>query len=428
MFDEFGYRMLPPGAFAPRPGGGMPLHGGKGTEYPAPDPELVQAQIRSMGIQDTVIQRMMDISEEMLPIQKEQIRAGLAAAQSQANAITSAASMSVAPLMQQAQTADRLATKAIELQDYQQEQMRLNDQRWWDVGVKQEDALIEAVNEQGSQKYRDQQMGLAIGDVRQGFSNARNETLRSAARMGLDPSSGSFGTGMGRLATDQALAEASAKNKMRLALDQTDLANKFQLYGGLKGMSGLGQTSAGLATGAINAGTGAVNAGTNATMAGMRSASGGGSANPAAGLAVANQGLSGMLSGFQAAGNMAGSLGSNATNMWNAQANANINSQSGESFGSILGGLGGLAAGAAKVAPLFMSSDRRLKQNIVAVGVEPNTDLTIYEFAYISNPGKRWRGVMADEVREKYPEAAHQASDGFWSVDYAALGLRMEEA
>lgn len=422
MIDEYGFHMLPERAFRPRPGGRMTLHGSKGPEYPAPDPALIQAQIRSMGIQDDMMTRMISISEEMLPIQKEQIKAGLAAAQMQSSAMSAAAAASSAPLMQQAVTADKLANKAIELQDYQQEQMRRNDERWWDVGVKHEDSLIEAVNEQASQKYKDRQLGLTTGDVRQGFSNARAEMNRGAARMGLDPSSGAFGVGSARMATEQALAESSARNKMRLALDQTDMANKFQLYGGLKGMSGLGQTSAGLATGAINAGTGAVNAGTNAAGMSMRSAGGGGGGgSPGAGIAIANQGLSGMLSGFQAAGSMAGSMGSNATNMWNAQSNAHINSNQGDSFGSILGGVGGLAAGIAKF------SDRRLKQDIVAVGLDPETNLTIYEFAYITNPKQRWRGVMADEVRDKFPEAAHQGSDGYWSVDYAALGMEMVE-
>lgn len=57
--------MLPLGAFEPKPGGGMRLYGGKGSSAPPPDPRLIEAQIRSMGIQDDVIKRIMQQSEEI---------------------------------------------------------------------------------------------------------------------------------------------------------------------------------------------------------------------------------------------------------------------------------------------------------------------------------------------------------------------------
>ena len=74
MFD---FDMLPIGAFEPRPGGGMRLHGGKGGGAPPPDPQLVAAQIKSMGIQDSAIQRVMQQSDEIQPLQKEQLQFGL---------------------------------------------------------------------------------------------------------------------------------------------------------------------------------------------------------------------------------------------------------------------------------------------------------------------------------------------------------------
>lgn len=68
MFD-----MLPEGAFEPRPGGGMRLHGGKGGGAPAPDPRLIEAQIKSLGVQDDVIQRVIGNSERLQPLQEEQL-------------------------------------------------------------------------------------------------------------------------------------------------------------------------------------------------------------------------------------------------------------------------------------------------------------------------------------------------------------------
>ena len=51
--------------------------GSKSSNAPAPDPRLVEAQIRSMGIQDDVIKRVMQQSEEIQPLQKEQLQFGL---------------------------------------------------------------------------------------------------------------------------------------------------------------------------------------------------------------------------------------------------------------------------------------------------------------------------------------------------------------
>ena len=52
--------------------------GGKGgSSAPPPDPRLIAAQIKSMGIQDTAIQAMMENSASMAPLQKQQMQFGL---------------------------------------------------------------------------------------------------------------------------------------------------------------------------------------------------------------------------------------------------------------------------------------------------------------------------------------------------------------
>ena len=55
----------------------MRLYGGKGQSAPAPDPRLIEAQIRSMGIQDDMIGRIVASAEAMQPLQEEQMRFGL---------------------------------------------------------------------------------------------------------------------------------------------------------------------------------------------------------------------------------------------------------------------------------------------------------------------------------------------------------------
>ena len=68
-------------------------------------------------------------------------------------------------------------------------------------------------------------------------------------------------------------------------------------------------------------------------------------------------------------------------------------------------------------------SDRRLKENIVWVGVEARTGLSLYEFEYIGQPGVRWCGVMADEVEPRFPEAVSTRPDGIKAVRYGMLGI-----
>jgi hypothetical protein len=80
-------------------------------------------------------------------------------------------------------------------------------------------------------------------------------------------------------------------------------------------------------------------------------ATGSGAGFGASGLSLANAGVDGMARGFNAAGTMAGQMGQNATNMYGVQSR-DYYQQNGESIGGILGGLGGLAAGVAKVALL----------------------------------------------------------------------------
>ena len=110
----------------------------------------------------------------------------------------------------------------------------------------------------------------------------------------------------------------------------------------------------------------------------------------------------------------------------NAQTQTYINSN--DSFmgdlGAVLGGAGALAKGGGFTA---MFSDRRMKENIVEVGVDQRTALTLYEFNYVGDTERRFRGVMADEVELVYPDAVTDTDLGFKAVDYGALGIEFKE-
>jgi hypothetical protein len=71
-------------------------------------------------------------------------------------------------------------------------------------------------------------------------------------------------------------------------------------------------------------------------------------------------------------------------------------------------------------------SDRRLETNIVHR--ETRADgLSIYEFSYTGFTN-RWRGVIAQNVVETYPEAVVENKDGYLTVDYNRLNVLLQPA
>lgn len=106
-------------------------------------------------------------------------------------------------------------------------------------------------------------------------------------------------------------------------------------------------------------------------------------------------------------------------------ANASSNSLTGGLFGlggSLLGGYAASPTGSKAISGLF--SDERLKQDIKPIGVEKGHN--IYEFSYKSDPSRKYRGVMAQEVQKTNPEAISER-EGYLAVDYQMLGLEMSE-
>lgn len=358
---------LPEQAFALRPGGGMTLEGGKGgNSAPAPDPRLVEAQIRSMGIQDNAIQRILANSESMAPLQQEQMQFALdSAREAYADSRDDRAWM----------TARRGVLSGLQ------------------------DRLVADANAFDSGERAQQLKAEAQADVNSAFSNAREQGTRAMARMGINPNSGKTLAMNNQTSLAQASALAGASRQANTQARQEGYALTDRATNALAGYPAMGMQATGAGAGY----------GSSAQM-------------------IANNGLAGLNSGFGAAGGLAGQMGSNATSMWGAQANYHANmQQQGESFGGILGGLGGFAAGMAKTG-IFAPSDRRLKCDIVPVGTDERTGLALYEFSYRDDAqGRRYRGVMADEVQKVHPDAVAVDESGYMSVDYARLGIDFKE-
>ena len=81
------------------------------------------------------------------------------------------------------------------------------------------------------------------------------------------------------------------------------------------------------------------------------------------------------------------------------------------------GGGGGGGAGG--------TSDRRLKTDIRYLQTT-ELGLKLYSFRYRKDLSKKYIGVMAQDVlKTPYHSAVHKTDDGFYAVDYAALGGAM---
>ena len=339
----------------------------KKSDAPAPDPRMGEAALKQLEFNK---QQYEDYRNDDMPWMRGIAERALGV--SEANAARSGA-----------------------LSDYQLGMMKRNDARYQNVAVPFEDQLLADVNRFDSQSYKDAQVASAKADVQSAFDNAQAESTRGLMRRGVNPGSGMALAMRGAGDIGKATALATAANKTRMAADQIGLSSKMQMYGGMKGLAGLGATNAGLATGAMGMG--------NASAGGMTGAAGSYLGANNAALAGYNSGTSAGISGL----GTYSSLGIQA-----AQAN-----NASDPFNTLLGAAAG---GAGAYGMKMAMSDRRLKTDIKAVGQLDN-GLTIYTYRYKAG-GPVIMGVMADEVKDIVPDAyVPNVIDDFAAVDYSKL-------
>lgn len=336
--------------------------GGKSKEQ-APDPRLVEAQIRSLNIQDDSIQQLLGLQRELQPLQRSALEQGLESA--------------------------RIA------------QRESGEDRAWMLGRRamlesaQNDIATEA-NQFNTDAKREELAGQAIADVNQSFDAVRGQQTRDLTRRGVAPGSGAALALDGQTRVSQALAQAEAGTLVRRQAREEGRALKGRVADMLAGYPGMAsaQTGAG-----ANYGT--------------------------AGVGLTNTSAAGQMQPITVGAGIAGQMGSSATSMFGAQAQREAaargaKAQERAGYASALGSLGGAAIGA-------FGSDRRLKTDIQPVGTHEATGLTLYHFRYRSDPGRVWRGVMADEAQKVMPGAVHEDRNGFLTVNYALLGIPFEE-
>ena len=291
------------------------------------------------------------------------------------------------------------------------------------------------------------QVGNAVADARAGATSSNNAVIRQALRYGMSAAQIAKALGTSSLTSAQQVV-ASANNarnlaidnakvdlsnaynmrnqtnnnilsgmqadrSMRLQTDSTNWAKKLDVAGLYRGLPGASQ---GAYSTSINAGNSAVS-NQNTTAAQYLNGINAGTNTITSGLGMQLSGLGNVLN--------------SQTSFANSQNQMYASMSGGDSTGSVLGGLGGLAMGAAKLAPLFMAapaaSDRRLKENIILVGKDESGRFNLYEFTYIGSPSQKFIGVMADEVEPLVPEAVVYDDLGFASVNYEMIGVPFKE-
>ena len=325
--------------------------GGK-SSAPAPDPRMGEAANRQIALAEAqwadyqANERpwMRGIADQALGLSRD----SAALARDQFGFSRDVANRQLGIADQQLGLTRSQVERANALSDYQLEQMRFNDDRYRNVAVPFEDQLLADVNRFDSASYKQGQINAAMADVGSAFDRAGAENIRAQQRRGVNPNSGAALAMANQNSMSKAMAVASAANKTRQAAEQVGLSTKMQMYGGMRGLAGLGATNAGLATGAMGAGTGAIGTGMSALNAGVGAMGIGNSALGAmqgAGTGMMSAGTgylgannaafagmnAGMSAGISGLGNYT-QLGQNAAQINNAS----------DPFGTILGAAAGI--------------------------------------------------------------------------------------
>lgn len=334
---------------------------------PAPDPN--PGMIASAQSSERVGMEMADIAREQLAWSKER------AAKTDATAERLVDS--------QIKIAEKNAALSDDYEKYMKETYR---------PVEKE--VVKRALDYNTDEEMEKRAARAKTDVATQFDNQRGQVTRNMGRYGLRPDAGRFAAINMEMAANEAAASAGAADKGR---------EEARTYGHalLMDAASLGRnlpanqaTSAGVAMNA-NQSAAAIDSNaartSTAVMDSTRGWYGG---------ALQGTGQAGQIYGNQYATQMSG---------YNASLNyaSQGRGQSMEMVGAI--------AGAAALA----FSDRRLKSDIERVGdFAPGIGLYDYTMS-----GRRFRGVMADEVEKVRPDLVRTDPAGYQMVNYAGLGL-----
>jgi len=377
-YDHFS--MLPEQAFQPRAGhfGGMTLEGGGkgGSKAPKPDPNIGIAQLELANISREYLRSWQTDVWPSLQAQaeKQEVRAD-----------------------EQWELDRSIQLRQLEIAN---QEYRRREELFFPIEERQ---IYEAMKA-GGPEDQERQAALALGDVRAAQQRQAQDIAMQQRAYGIDPTSGRY-QGMQRaVGVDNAAMEAAAANRARQAAEQLGWAKRMDALALGAGQFGNQATSTGLA----------LTAGNQALMSGQIPFQ-----NTMAMGQSMGQAYGGAMQGWGQVGQLGVQKYQADVNAYSAQQQAKAAESAG--FGQLVGsGIGAYAAFAG-------GSDISIKENIEVVGVAPN-GLTIYEFDYkpefkdhpLAGHG-RFRGFMAQEVEEVFPEAIFTMDNGYKAVDYSKV-------
>ena len=225
---------------------------------------------------------------------------------------------------EQAPQRDAAAKIAMDVANQQLASSKLNDtisQDYWnyqkDTYRPLEQGIVADAQAYDTPAKREAAASEAVADVGMQAQAARQAQARQQQRMGVNPSSGKTLALNSQMSMSEALGKAGAANMGRTQARNEGIALEDRASNMLAGYPSMGMA-----------------------------ATGAGAQFGAAGLGVANSGLSGLTAGANSAGSMAGAMGSNATSMYGAQASyKNQQDQiaaSSDPFNTILGAAAGV--------------------------------------------------------------------------------------
>lgn len=246
-----------------------------------------------------------------------------------------------------------------------------------------ERGLVADATRFSTEGYREQQAREAAAAAGRAFSATEAANQRAMASMGVNPNSGRALAMRNQTNLGLAAQRANAMTGARQQAEQMGWARRMDA-------TGLGRNLAGASTAAY---TGATQAGSSA--GGMYQAPG-----------------ASYMQGLSSAGQTFGDIARTQGSVYSADLQSGLD-------------VGGLLQGGAAMYTAF--SDLRLKENVKQVGVDVMTSLPLYEFEYKGGTGKRYRGVMAQDVEKVHPEAVFEMPDGYKAVNYHMLGIEMVE-
>jgi hypothetical protein len=289
----------------------------------------------------------------------------------------------------------RIAEQQMASQDELMQMGREDRQYQIDTFRPVERGLVADAERFSTEGYRESMAREAAAQAGRAFGINQQASERAAASRGINPASGAAMAMQQQNMLGLSAQRAAGMTGARQQAEQLGFARRMDV-------TGLGRGLSGSALGAYGAATGAGSAGLQTSMAPggqYMQVMGQGASTIGSGRSMLQSGLGGILG---------------------SQSDLYGQSMKGqqEIYGALIGAGGRYAA---------FASDRRLKENIELVGRDERTMLPLYEFEYKGGDGRRFLGLMADDVEKVYPEAVSEMSNGYKAVDYGMLGIEMVE-